>query len=104
MRQVSYLNKAFSAQARIIPHLPENHVGRYAEKPQYKRFSNKPCLPSKEVLFTMQRSLVCNTNKASFKTRQNGRRRRLSHHPLAARQERDDSGGKIAAHKGADSY
>ena len=73
MRQVGYLNKAFSAQARIIPHLPENHVGRYAVKPQYKRYSNKPCLPSKEALFTMQRSLVCNTNKASFKTRQNGR-------------------------------
>ena len=58
MRQVGYLNKAFSAQARIIPHLPENHVGRYAEKPQYKRFSNKPCLHSKEVLFTTQTRLL----------------------------------------------
>ena len=65
MRQVSYLNKAFSAQARIIPHLPENHVGRYAEKPQYKRFQTslvcpqkKSCLQCKEALFATQTRLL----------------------------------------------
>ena len=33
---------------------------------KYIRFEKKPCLYSKEVLFTYKRSLVCSANKASF--------------------------------------
>ena len=63
MRQVGYLNTAFSAQARIIPHLPENHVGRYAEKPAIQAVF-------KQALFALKRSLVYNAKKPCLQHKQ----------------------------------
>ena len=70
MRQVSYLNKAFSPQARIIPNLPENHVGRCAKKPQYKQFSAAIQAVFKQALFALKRSLVYNAKKPCLQHKQ----------------------------------
>ena len=64
MRQVGYLNKAFSAQTRIIPHLPENHVGRYVEK------SAAIQAVFKQALFALKRSLVYNAKKPCLQHKQ----------------------------------